>query len=837
MLLDDGEEVFKQEDKDFFRHAEGNQIESVTVQEFPEHGKEYDIIKDYIGPSEDATTPDTTEDDLKESMPGVSMEDVYPSSDKEIETASEDISEEESYRDKPDHSKRIAKEKKLSEDVSVKDQRKESDERLLILQGTGVLDIEPQTREEIPSNNVTVVSPAHTKSDISEYTGNVIMRGQYHIEESPLHATLAVSDVEAVELHTDVKLKEDVRFKGEDKVAGKFTVNVSVTDATFDKDVPPPIIVNTEAYIEDIELHSLEVDLEKEEGRRLRGEAHSEDEVLFKDTQPGIQDVTVKKARDQIPDENKLDTEEIDGESSRKSPKEIVSEEIDIFKELEQGIEDVCLQKTNDRISDEDKLDEDLDKEPGRKVPKEQVSDEEDTVEVTKDQISEGEPDIVNQEMEPGKGLPEEKRIDEKDTSTEAKCVEDIPVEKVHYRISEDQDKDNLYKLKPIKLLKKTTTDEEDLIEETERESPKDIKTQAPIDFKGEGDLSQTAEHPKDIVDRRRPLNASDEGKLFKDAVVVEPLVETTLLGVNEDIRAGPGEILKESEAEPLDGTVQDICKDVSDDDHEIDKVKRILPDDIAVPGEPIDIREQEYPNQDVDRGEEYTEGDLLEGLSKGLSVDQRPIVTDKETRDIVPSKEDVAVKITGTAHGVRDDILAEHIEIISPAGVEISTEEPKLSGRLVMRGQYHVEEHPLDILLPISRADAAVGHVNVEEMKEDVKFKDETVVGTFTVDVPVSEVTFNKEVPPPIIVNIEGIEHHTLEDINTETEPGEALPKDKLSDEKDIFEDVEEGVPTDVIEDESGDEITKENEDMFRDAEGGVAEVTIEQRTPNEKH
>ena len=87
------------------------------------------------------------------------------------------------------------------------------------------------------------------------------MRGQYQVEEHPLEVTLPVSTSaadEAVTSFDEEEHKEEVELKGERNIVGKFNIDMLITDAIFDKEIPSPIPLRIEPHTEDIHLHSLE---------------------------------------------------------------------------------------------------------------------------------------------------------------------------------------------------------------------------------------------------------------------------------------------------------------------------------------------------------------------------------------------------------------------------------------------------------------------------------------------------------------------------------------------------------------------------------------------------
>ena len=799
------------EDEDAFRDAEGK-IEDVTVEEVPEYTTDEDtdkvLVKDKIPDHQKVAkkkwgeTPDHDVDEAKEKFPAEkypddvskpkgedSVRDIDGDQiEKPAQGSDEEIVKDAGGHDEgvvtpdiregriPEHQKegtleeelRKSEEDRLPEE---KAQLKELDERLPGEQDAGVLDIDTQVLEEIPSDHITVVTPAKVTSvtDLTEYTGKVIMRGQYDVEEHPIDITLPVpvSALDGTKGRDDItEHTQDVTFEGDERFVGKFAVDIPVTDTTFDKEVPEPIPVKSETQSEDIELHAPEKD------ERLPKEEISEDEDPFKDSEPGILEKVVEKAKDTISvvdtlietyreiekehqiekpktetPSDKIDTEDLDKDEEKEILTEEIPEEEDKFEDTDDG-----------RVTDKDKgttptdkIDsDDLDKERDEEKPKEKNLDD-DSFEDTEDRplTDKGYEADIDKEAKVDKEDRTEgtqysvedtsKQVEKEELSDEVEekakgqvkerlglKAEDIDIEKIADRILDEEQHDTKT-LEPTEPMKEITKDEEDMFEEVDTE-------------------------PKVSVEDK-PSEYREETAIAKDALYAEQFEDATPAII----------FVKETD-------------------------------------------------QDVDTGEEYTGEDILDALSEEEREDQRPIITDKDTKDTMPSE-------------IGTDKITEHVQIISPASVETTTEHVEIPGKLIIRGQYDVEEHPWDIQLPVSRDDAALGHVDVEELTEDAVFKgDKKYVGTFSIDVPVTDSTFDKEVPPPIFVHSESsvvdIELHKLEEDKLDRERDKPT-KEKLSDEEDLFKDAEGGILERITEPKATDKLETEEEDIFRDAEG----------------
>ena len=90
-------------------------------------------------------------------------------------------------------------------------------------------------------------------------------------------------------------------------------------------------------------------------------------------------------------------------------------------------------------------------------------------------------------------------------------------------------------------------------------------------------------------------------------------------------------------------------------------------------------------------------------------------------------------------------------LQLLDQLRIDTVMDENKFTGKLIMRGQYQVEEHPLGVTLPVSTsaADEAVTSVDEEEHKEEVELKgEEKYVGKFNIDMPITDAIFDKEIP-----------------------------------------------------------------------------------------
>ena len=767
-------------------------VDEAHIKVSPEYAKEnQDIFKDTEGVDEEATVAPLP----KESLCEDEMAELEPSKEADIKLKPEDIpSEEEEETDKI-HSVQGKEKQKAPTDMSVKGIDKVD---LPEQQAEAVVDTEAQIEEEFPSDHVTVVRPIEIETvvDESKFTGKLIMRGQYQVEEHPLDVSLPASTSAADEAvtHVDVREhKEEVELK-EQRYVDKFNVEVPIVDAIFDKEVPPPTPVHIEPQTEDIHLHSPQ---EPSLGEKV-DEVTDKDtaaENLNKTTEPAIQEIATRRVIDKLPGDQFRDT--------------------DLTPEKEV-------------------------KQPSKADKKEESE--------SKDQ---------------------EERDEHKDT------VKELPKETLESVLDEQPDKEHKDEVK--ELAKETQVDVQDEKPKSVREEDQNVAivvSKQPVRSKGEivDDKESDKETELKVQGREekiyKSLEASSEEELFEEAEegIHEKKESTVPIGEKKDDNLDKfsldlEEITVPKEKEVLDTSDDDQFKDAVPDT-QIDVFKSLKDkseEPLAL--EQVTSTEDEHSDEELDTGEEYTGEDILQGLSEEVSKTEEPHVEksdilspEKEKTvavptatdecsgvDILERSEEVSETKTpqvtkmeetreaaypgeekiDTVTAVTEDEKTETVTTIVSASIESAKEDVTISAKVILRGQYQVVEHPVDVQLPVSMDDTATGLMDVEELREDVEFTGEKKhVGTFSVDVPVMDTTFDKVVPPPITVHSEA----NVEDITLH------VPKEI---------DKGKGEPTaeeiDTEEKEARHILPKEHEDTFEDAEPASVEVTDKNKVPKE--
>ena len=757
------------------------EVDEAHIKVLPEYAREedQDIFKDTEGVGEELTVSPPPKESLLEDE----ITELEPSKEADIKLRPEDIPREEEEREEEETEKtdsvQAKKKEKLPKDVSVK----ETDEADLPEQQIeGVVDIEAQAEEEFPSDQITVVRPIpiDTVMDENKFTGKLIMRGQYQVEEHPLDVTLPVTMSDADEAVTSVdeqEHKEEVELKGGERYVGKLNIEVPITDAIFDKEVPSPIPVRIEPHTEDIHLHSPE---EPSSGEKV-DEVTDKDivaEDLFKATEPAIQEVATHRVVDQLPADQLKDADLTTEKEIRQLSK--VDKEHLKVKAEEPGSKDL------------EKPDEDQD--TVKELPKE-------TIEIVQDE------QLDEEYKDAAKTFAKEAQVDVQDGKPGIRDKEGETVSII--------------------------------------ESKQHVLSKGDIVHDKESDIESEAKDQSHEQKADKSLEPSSEEEVFEEAEG----------GIREEKEAiVPVDEMKDDNLGKLSLDLEEITipkeKEISDTSDD-DQFKH------AVPGKSIDEHDAEYSDQELGIGEEYTGEDILEGLSEEISetdeshVEKDDILSpEKEKTDAVPTVTDEysganilekpeqvsetktpqVTKLDETKEAaypeekidivpaVLEDKKIDTVTTIAPSSVESATEDITVSAKLILRGQYQVEEHPNDVQLPVSREDTAIGLIGVEELREDVEFAGEKHVGTFSVIVPVTDATFDKVVQPPITVHSEAnVEDITLH-VPKEIDEGKSEPT---------------AAEIDTVDQEHM--LPKDHEDTFEDGEGGRVEVTDENKVPKE--
>ena len=695
---DDTEKLWTETEEKGEVDVKDGEVDEAHIKVLPKYAREdgQDIVRDTEGVDEEIAVLPPPKESLLEDQ----ITELEPSKEADIKLKPEDIPREEEERKEEETEKtdsvQAKKKEKLAKDVSVK----ETDD-VGLLEQHAVVNIEAHIEEEFPSDQITVVRPIETDlvMDENKFTGKLIMRGQYQVEEHPLDVTLPVSTSAADEAVTSVDVqehKEEVELKGGEKYVGKFNIDVPIMDTIFDKEVPSPIPVRIEPHTEDIRLQSPEQPSSDEKVHEVT-DKDTVAEDLFKTTEPAIQEVATHRVVDVQDEEPSVRDKEGETVSIIESKQPVMSKG-DIAHDKESDIESEAKDQSHEQKADKS--------------------------------------------LEPSS---EEELFEEAEGGIRQEKEAIVPV---------DEKKDN--------NLGKLSLDLEEITVSKERENS-DISDDD--QFKGTVPGKSIDEHAAEYSDQHL-----DTGEEY----------------TGEDILQGLSEEMSETE-EP-----------------------HVEKSDILSP-------EKEITDAVPTVTDEYSGADIL-GKSEEVSETEMPEVTklDETTEATYPEEEKIDIVPAGT-----EDRKTETVAIIAPASVESATEDITVSAKLIMRGQYQVEEHPIDVELPVSREDAATGLIDVEELRQDVEFTGEKkYVGTFLVDVPVTDAAFDKVVPPPITVHSEA----NVEDITLH------VPKE-------IDEGKSEPTAAEIDTEENKDKhlLPKDHEDTFEDAEGGRVEVTDKNKVPKE--
>ena len=315
--------------------------------------------------------------------------------------------------------------------------------------------------------------------------------------------------------------------------------------------------------------------------------------------------------------------------------------------------------------------------------------------------------------------------------------------------------------------------------------------------------IEQEAEFFEAIDDQAESTDSQDHGSR-KESVPAEMLGKESLEEEVEDEGAKKGKRRRKRKRN-RNKAPSELYRETEDE-------KRTDKDTEPRSYEPTAPEEERgHSDQECDTSEEYTRKDIPEKLPKEESKTGVPHSAEEGKADTLSEETGTPVTVTevkykqtdseiqghyevkGTAEtdeaidtsrheeqkmsikaSVGDQKVSETVSVITPASIEKTKEDVTVFGRLILRGQYQIEEHPIDVQLPISDQDAAKGNISVEELKEDFEFKgDQKYVGTVSVDIPVTESTYDKVIPPSIVVNtddnVENIRFHVPEEANKE--------------------------------------------------------------------
>ena len=540
------------------------------------------------------------------------------------------------------------------------------------------------------------------------------------------------------------------------------------------KKSPLPIPLRIEPHTEDIHLHP------PEKGDDVTDEdAAAED--LFKATEPGIQEVATRRVVDQLPADLLKDAD-LTAEKEIKQPSKVDKEHLQVKAEEPESID---LEKTDE---DQDTV---------KELPKE-------TIESVQDE------QLDEEHKDAAKTFAKETQVDVQDRKPSVRDKEGETVSIIESKqpvlskgdIVHDKESDIESETKDEQKADKSLepSSEEELFEEAEGGIREEKEAIVPVDEKKDDNLGKLSLDLEEItIPKEKEISDTSDDDQFKDAVPGKSILVDEYDAEYSDQELDTGE---EYTGEDI---LQGLSEEISEtEDPHVEKGDTLCPEKEKTDAIPTVI-------------DEYSGVDILE-KSEEVSETETPEVTklDETTEAAYPEEEKI-----DTVRAVTEDRKTETVTTIAPAIVESATEDITVSAKLIMRGQYQVEEHPIDVELPISREDAATGLIDVEELRQDVEFTGEKkYVGTFSVDVPVTDAAFDKVVPPPITVhseaNVEDIALH----IPKEIDEGKSEPT---------------AAEIDTEEKEDKHMLPKDHEDIFEDAEGGRVEVSDKNKVPKE--